>query len=520
MRSARPLAHALVPFALACLIAAALALEHGRPFTVSAVAFDSAASVLHYDRIVEGHRLERFLSTTPKPLLTTIFGPLYALTGDWRALSWATVAAFSIAAGLLMHLVRRVEGGRAALFAVVALAGSPALLFETSLALATPWAMLLWAVAALAVTGPRPRYAVAGIALGLAALARIETLVVVAAATVVLLVASFLPGRPHGRVPSSAWLLLLAFLAIPAAMAHDWLLTGDPLFWTTVSQRYSAAAGSIPSPAEVALMLAGRYGDQGGLVILALIGSARLVARRHWGLVTGLVALGPGMAAFLIALAIRGIFVSERYFAAIDAAIIVAAAIGLMAIAVELPEMPRMAGRFPVRARRALGSVLPAAAVVLIAVVLTSGWAGLWQPSRAAIRSQHDQALSAQAAAPTLRAAIDAVPGARTWPESGATPPRVPLLLVPTPLVPMLSLELDLPLTQIGSFDADGIDLAAGIPSAGQIVLLAPVPHGPEGAGAAPLLVDLPTVVDDVLIVPLASDPGLGYRIVRIDQAP
>jgi hypothetical protein len=39
----------------------------------------------------------------------------------------------------------------------------------------------------------------------------------------------------------------------------------------------------------------------------------------------------------------------------------------------------------------------------------------------------------------------------------------------------------------------------------------------PELAG---LLVDQPTLVGDVLVVPLASDATLGYRIVRIDPVP
>ena len=48
---------------------------------------DSTASVLYFGRITSGHGLEAFLPTTPKPLLTVIYGALWWLTHDWRSLT-------------------------------------------------------------------------------------------------------------------------------------------------------------------------------------------------------------------------------------------------------------------------------------------------------------------------------------------------------------------------------------------------------------------------------------------------
>jgi hypothetical protein len=43
---------------------------------------DATASVLYFDRMIHGLRLESFLATTPKPLLTVIYGATWTLLGD------------------------------------------------------------------------------------------------------------------------------------------------------------------------------------------------------------------------------------------------------------------------------------------------------------------------------------------------------------------------------------------------------------------------------------------------------
>jgi hypothetical protein len=478
------------------------------------VAFDAAVAVIHFDRIVAGLHMETFVSTTPKPLLTFIYGPLFSLTHDWRALTWAAILAMAIGVTLLANLARRLDGDRAFVLAAVGLAGAPALLFDASLALASPWAMLLWAVAAWAVTIERPRYAVAGLALGLASLARLETLTAVGVALVVLVVLRFGPARVRRPVPASAWLVGLALLALPVAMLHDWRLTGDPLFWTTVAQRYSDATHhAILSPTGLAMTLRDRYLGEGALVALAVVGWLRLAGRGAWPVAIGLAGLGPGVGAFLFVLAARGIFVSDRYFVAMDLSIAFAAAIGLAALSVELPAaVGRVAERLGAWRRWAAPAVVAA-----LAVALTGGWAGFGTTLRTTIHSFTWQASDEVMALRTLRAAVDAVPGARTWPVAGA-PAVPPLLLVPTNMRPILAVDLGLPLTQVGSIDAASIDVAAGNPAPGQVVF-----HDLRADGTSPGILQLetsqPTRRGRSLIVPLEANPDRGFWIVRIDAA-
>src|SRR5207245_300577 len=55
---------------------------------------DAAASVLYFDRLAHGHRLESFVPTTPKPLLTLLFGLTWILVNDWRSLVLETLAVY------------------------------------------------------------------------------------------------------------------------------------------------------------------------------------------------------------------------------------------------------------------------------------------------------------------------------------------------------------------------------------------------------------------------------------------
>ena len=69
---------------------------------------DASSSVLYFDRIVSGHRLEGFVPTTPKPLLTVVFGLSWGLVHDWRMLVWETVLAWGLAVGATAAFVARV----------------------------------------------------------------------------------------------------------------------------------------------------------------------------------------------------------------------------------------------------------------------------------------------------------------------------------------------------------------------------------------------------------------------------
>ena len=123
-------------FGLAVIVGTELA----RPFRSASIAFDSHVAVLHFERIVAGRQLEVFLSTTPKPLLTLVFGLLHAVAGGWAAIAWATVGAHALAVVLAALLASRLAGPIAGAFSAVAVLFSPALLFDVGFALATPWA--------------------------------------------------------------------------------------------------------------------------------------------------------------------------------------------------------------------------------------------------------------------------------------------------------------------------------------------------------------------------------------------
>ena len=92
-----------------------------RPWIAAPLAFDTAASVLHFDRIVSGHYLERPLTTTPKPNLTLVYGLIYSATHDWRAISFAALGAWGLSVVLAARLAWRLGGALAAAFLVTSL---------------------------------------------------------------------------------------------------------------------------------------------------------------------------------------------------------------------------------------------------------------------------------------------------------------------------------------------------------------------------------------------------------------
>src|SRR4029077_15638140 len=68
-----------------------------RPFSAGPVGFDSAASVIHFDRIISGQGLEAFVTATPKPLLTVMYGLVHSIVPDWRAISWLAILGLAVA---------------------------------------------------------------------------------------------------------------------------------------------------------------------------------------------------------------------------------------------------------------------------------------------------------------------------------------------------------------------------------------------------------------------------------------
>lgn len=499
-------------------VAFVVGFELARPLGAASIAFDSQVAVLHFERLAAGLRLEAFLPTTPKPLLTVLFGGLYALTGDWRALALATLAAYVVVVALTVVLARRLGGPIAGVFSGVAVAVAPSILFDVGFALATPLAAIGWLSAGLAVTGRSPRYGLAGLALGLATLARLETAVVTGFVTAALVLLAFAPRSLVGgasRPPSRAWLVpAVALLAFPVMMLHDWLLTGDPTFWLSVSRLYTDLTRlPVPTASEVIGLIAERYLGLGALVLLALLGGVALARGRSWAILLGLLGLVPGIAAFLVLLAFRGIFVSDRYLAAVDLGVAFAAGIGAAALArsLALAGGP-LAGLAPASPapRWAAGRLILAGAVALLV-------AGPYWIVDPALREQ--VARSRRLAADTDRAAAVIDPELERMRAAGASLDQIAgaIVLGPGPVVPRLVVELEVAVPAVEMTRGVDVDVAAGYPSAGQIVF-----H--SVAGDVPprwdeLQNDAPVIIGNVRVMPLLADPGRGLWVQRLEEA-
>ena len=78
------------------VVAFVIAFAMVRPIASASIGPDAAAPVIHFERLLAGQRLDGHLTQTAKPLLTAIYGVLYAATGDWRPIAWAAIAAFAL----------------------------------------------------------------------------------------------------------------------------------------------------------------------------------------------------------------------------------------------------------------------------------------------------------------------------------------------------------------------------------------------------------------------------------------
>jgi hypothetical protein len=507
------------------LVAAAVAFELVRPVSAGPVGFDSAASVIHFDRIVAGRTLEAFVTATPKPLLSFVYGPLQAVASDWRPISWATIGAYAVAVALAFGLAWRTAGVVAAAFVAGALLASAPLLADVSIAYAVPWALVGWLVAALAMTAERPRPVVAGLALALASLARLETLVVVGVAAIVVGLAWLAPrlGRTGRAAPVPAdrsWLVpVLGALALPVMLAHDWLLTGDPLFWLSVSARYSEAApASVQTPAELLGSMAAHYAAMALLTVLAVLGLAWLVRRRRWVLAIGAIALGPGIAVFLVILAARGTYVSPRYLAAIDVAVALTAAAGAAALA------EAIGPRLPTAASTATGR--RATVLAAVAALVVAGLASWLPPSidasfRSSARAPRLQAERDDRVVPVLDCALDAIPGSHDVPadpDPTSADQSEAILLVPGLQRPRLAVDLDVSLDRIHGTPASWAAPGPGFLPFGRLIYHDRVGDRPTDAYTA-LEVDAPTAIGSVTLVPLLVDRDAGIWVLRIDRS-
>jgi len=498
----------------AFFIAGALGAFIVRPFLVGMVGYDAAASVMYFERISEGRHIEAFLGATPKALLSGIYGIAFRIVPDWRVLSWLALGAYATGISAATTLAYRLGGFVAAGFVGVGLIGSSELLKDVDLAYAVSWALVCWATSGLLLTASRPHYALAGIALAVGGLARFETLLIVALAGVLItlgVTAARQERRPvtglRDRVP-----ILYGLLALPVQVVHDWLLTGDPFYAAKVPILGSQGLRLVGVSGEIRA-IADHYASEPVLLLLALVGLVGLASRRRWDLVVGLVALGPGVAGFLLFLAARGIYVSGRYIAPADLALIFMAGIGIASM--RMPSLRRI-GRAP---QWALGAPIIAALVGAIsAFAVIRPFGPLDNSTRDAISINNLVHHDLDRATPAIGAALSNVGGVRAWPTNGS--PTGPtggraVLLAPVLTVPQLAIDLRLPLSSITGTVGSSITSDGRYPRAGQIVFHDVDRDVPRSAFRL-FEVDKATVVGGITIKPLLVDERHRFWLVEV----
>ncbi len=436
--------------ALAGIVAVVLALVVIQPFSAAPTGSDSVSSVLYFHRIVEGQTLERFLGTTPKPLLTVLYGPLQAITGDWRPIAWLAILAYGSAIGATVLLVGRLSSRYGALFVAVGLLASSQLLLDVGLAYAVTWSLLAVAAAGLFVTAATPRWSAAGIALGLGALARQEVWLLIGSALAVLAVRWLVRSwRTRTIQLPPEWPLALALLALPIAGLHDWLLTGDPLYFLSVPE-IGAEGRKVASVATAVNHLQNEVGAQLLMLLLAVIGVADLIRRRRWSMLVALGALGPGIALFFVWVSARGFISLERYLAPLDLSLIVAAAFGVAAISAFL--LRRSDGW---RARRWVAGVA-LLVVAFLPLVAGPSIGPLDEDVTSLIATNRLAAENWERLLPASRRALAAEPaisGAASTPDPWSKELDHPAFLVSAGLLPRASVDLRLGLDRLGRLE-------------------------------------------------------------------
>ena len=489
----------------------AIGLAIVRPFDDAPVSFDTQSTVAYFDRLVRGEHLEQALSTTPKPLLTLVEGGLHALTGDWRPIVWLTLLFQAAAAGLAARLAGRVAGWAAGIAAGFVIAGTPLLIEDAAFGNAVPWALLGWLTAAVLLFCPRPRPGAAGLVLLLAALCRLETLVIVGVVGLALAWARvgpwFLPG-PRPLLPPRIWLAVaVPFGALPVMLLHDWLLTGDAFFWVKVSQTYSDAVrnrgAAVFGPLERVAWFAGRYAWLLPAVVLAIAGAVSLFRARHWGILAGLIAIGPGIAAFIVLLAARGLYAPERYALPVDIALFLLAAFGFAWLA-------EAAGR--VTADR-LGR--PLVATLVVAAAFAIGFGGLAATGKGPFDARMAAVIgdlrivNENAARVIARIGPDNV--AQMWHTPGVE------FVVPTAVRPRFAVDFHLPLTSFAGLSPAWLDPSSTPLSDGQVVFHDIRSDLPRGAYAA-LETGSAVAIGDVTLEPLLVDPERGLWLYFVGR--
>ncbi|HVA87013.1 MAG TPA: hypothetical protein VNF73_11960, partial [Candidatus Saccharimonadales bacterium] len=276
--------------------------------------------------------------------------------------------------------------------------------------------------------------------------------------------------------------VLLALAALPVAMLHDWLLTGDPLWFLSVPADYTAIydAGLRPiDPVRFAGTFAAHEAGLLPLVVVAIVGLAALTRARERLMAAGIGALAVGVMGLLFLLAARATYISNRYYEPIDLAVLPAAAIGAGVIAaiagVALPRLGTDAQRRRAGTRSTTLGVVLAAFAVVVALALT--WAPLPLDRRATAELDNVRQASVNLArvipdarAPLLDGAVRQgdVPAQAGAPAADL---RTVALLAPSRDVSRIAVELNTRMTLVGDLYAFLLRWGIGGLRSGQYVL-------------------------------------------------
>jgi hypothetical protein len=465
---------------------------------------DEHASVLYFDRLVAGERLEEPLLSAPKPLLTVVHGLAWQAGHDWRLLEAVTVAVFALAVVCLARAAGRLGGLPAAAATALAVAGSGPLVLQAARGNSIVFALAGWAVALDALTrgarwpggdtdGPGVAWGTAAAALAVAGLARAESWLLLPLAAAWGLVA-WRRGQPRA-------LLLVLPLGVPLLwLAHDWLLTGDPLFAFRVPERYTdlLTGRQVVPPGDWLALVARRYRPDPLLLALAAVGVVWLVRRRAWVWLAGLGVTGVGVLALLGLEAWRGTYVSWRYFDPADLAVRVAAALGAAALAGALAG--RLAGRW--------GRGWPAAAGAGVAALLLVGLA-CWP--LAPVDPQVDATLDRG-----TRLSANTATAIEVLRPLAAQPGTV--ITVSGPQRVRVAVELDLPLGRVRDLFLATLSAPLDHALAGSDAVFHDADGDRPASRFAPLSTTSPTRVGKVRLAPLRTDPGAGLYVFLIEE--
>jgi hypothetical protein len=500
---------------------------------------DEHAAVHYFDRLVAGERLEEPLLSSPKPLLTVVHGLAWRAGHDWRLLEAFAVAAFALAVVCLARSAGRLAGPPAAAATALAVAGSGPLVLQAARGNSTVFALAAWAVALDALTrapgsrgagsrgtgsrdarSPRGRPSGGGAAWGVAAAALFVAGLARAESWLLLPLAAGYGIVAWRRGERRAALLLLPLAAPLVWLAHDWLLTGDPLYTLAVPGRYSdlVSGRQVVPPGDWLALVARRYAADPLLLALAAVGVIWLFRRRAWVWLAALGAAGVGVLTLLGLQAWQGTYISWRYFDPADVALRVAAALGAAAVA------GLVAGRLPGRAatggggaattadppgagdpaRSGLRPRLLGAVVGAVLLVGVACWPLAAGDPLVDSTLDRDTRLSANTAtAIAVLAQVTAEPGTVV---TASGPQRL-----------RVAVELGLPLDRVRDLFLAGRSAPLDRALAGSAAVF----HDADGDRPverfAPLSTTVPSRVGEVQVVPLRTDPERGLYVHRVE---